>query len=820
MKKFIPFLSFLFLIAIVYPSYSQQVSEGFEKQYFPPSGWKSVNLSGYSWKTSVVNPKSGLKSAFIANQDNKNGSLGQGDNWLILPKIYNVKSTDKLNFSIAAQFNDPLNINQGYFDKLQVYVSTSDDQISSFTNLLGEYSSDGFSLSYVSYALSLTPYAGQNIYIAFRNFQSYGNGWYLDDVSAGSALPTDVGSMNINLKGDAIYATGATINITDTIKNYGTTALPTGIPVKYTVNGGSPVTLATTSALSSGATTYVEFKNSDAFVPTLPGKYLLKIFTDYPSEVNRANDTIIHEITVQTPISSFPYFQDFQSPGDWTLAGSNYFSYKNSLNLAGVNHNLVNPAGDNDNAAVAITYVSYDEDFILRSPLLNLTGISKPMLNFYVAAGRIDNTFYDGLQVLVSTDGGLTYDAPPLYNKSQVTSSKLVTVDPDPNYLYIPENVSDWRHEIVDLSKYAGNPNVIVAFKVHSGGGNNVWIDNVNIISQPALYYNAAKVTTAGQTVTGAFNTQVKFNTVPVADSIRIEGNNVIPFNNVFDPNSTATAPGGAIETPNFVLARYFTIAYSGNSLPLNRANYDISMDISGMSGFSPADIDRMYILKRADESDAWTALSTTRSGNILKASSLNRFSDFAIGYFSTAVPVTVLSFDANRKDNKIVLQWNTSQEANITSYEVQRWDGASWQVLGSVNSLRSSMQNQYTFDDNYPQPGLNLYRLRIVSEIGSSAYSDVAKAMFESFVNKVYQNVPNPFRNQTLIRFDVGKTSKVQVIVYGVTGKQIAVLENSIKPAGTYQVNWQAGNLPAGTYFYKVIIDDEVQTRSMLKVY
>jgi len=113
----------------------------------------------------------------------------------------------------------------------------------------------------------------------------------------------------------------------------------------------------------------------------------------------------------------------------------------------------------------------------------------------------------------------------------------------------------------------------------------------------------------------------------------------------------------------------------------------------------------------------------------------------------------------------------------------------------------------------------MNLYRLKIVSEIGSFTYSDVVKAMFESLVNRVYQNVPNPVISQTKIRVDLGKASKLSVVVYSLSGKQIAVLENSNKPAGTYQIEWIPGNIPAGTYYYKVIIDGQVQTKTMIKL-
>lgn len=816
MKKLTHVLPLLVFCLFSKVGNSQQVSEGFEKQYFPPAGWKTVHVKGnHSWESSVENPNTGLKSLFINYEQIANGDLGEGDNWIILPRVYSVQTGDNLNFSLAAQFTQTLN--GSYYENLEVRISTTDNQIASFTSTLSSISLSNYSTTYNSNSLSLNAYAGQTIYVAFRNHQNQGVGMFLDDVSVTSKLSADAGVTGINLNNDAIIPTGTAVNITATVKNLGSSALSLGIPVKYNINNGTAVWLTTGVNLASGASTSVNFTGGNAFVPLAPGDYLLKVFTDDASEINRGNDSVYYTLRVRTPLTSFPYFHDFTSADDWTVAGTAIFQFVDHVNIAGLDYNIKNPAGDKNKAALALTYNSSGEDFYLRTPLLNFTSVSKPLLNFYVAAGDYPSKA-DQMQVVVSTDGGVTFNSAPLYNKSNATSSKLVTVNPPlgTGYVYVPSAAAQWRHEIVDLSKYAGNPNVMVAFKVNSGLANNVWIDNVEIVNQVPSLYTSTKIIAAGHTATGAHNTSVKLNTIVAQDSVRIEGTDAAPYNwNNFETNSSSTSQDGSVETPDFVFDRYFTIAYSGNSI--TRANYDISLDITGLPGtFDP---NKLYILKRSDQTDAWVALTTTRVGNVLKASGLTNFSDFAIGYKAAPVPVTVVSFSGHQQNNTIQLRWNTSQEVNIDTYEVQRWDGKDWITLGSIGSLKIAMQNQYTFDDNTPMQGMNLYRLRITSEIGSVVYSDIAKVLFENSGNRVYQNVPNPFRNQTVIRLDITKQAKVKVLVYNTSGRQIAVIDNSNRQPGTYLLKWNAGNIPAGTYFYKVIINDEVQTMSMLKV-
>lgn len=78
-------------------------------------------------------------------------------------------------------------------------------------------------------------------------------------------------------------------------------------------------------------------------------------------------------------------------------------------------------------------------------------------------------------------------------------------------------------------------------------------------------------------------------------------------------------------------------------------------------------------------------------------------------------------------------------------------------------------------------------------------------------------QNYPNPFNPSTTIRYVLGSTSFVKLTIYDITGKEIAVLENSEKFPGSYKVDFKAGSLPSGIYFYKLETDKYVSSKSMI---
>ncbi|MBN2365866.1 MAG: T9SS C-terminal target domain-containing protein [Calditrichaeota bacterium] len=65
--------------------------------------------------------------------------------------------------------------------------------------------------------------------------------------------------------------------------------------------------------------------------------------------------------------------------------------------------------------------------------------------------------------------------------------------------------------------------------------------------------------------------------------------------------------------------------------------------------------------------------------------------------------------------------------------------------------------------------------------------------------------NYPNPFNPSTTIEFTLPEQSEVVLMVYDVLGRQVAVLAEGEKPAGTYRIRWQAGNIPGGVYFYRL---------------
>lgn len=66
-------------------------------------------------------------------------------------------------------------------------------------------------------------------------------------------------------------------------------------------------------------------------------------------------------------------------------------------------------------------------------------------------------------------------------------------------------------------------------------------------------------------------------------------------------------------------------------------------------------------------------------------------------------------------------------------------------------------------------------------------------------------QNYPNPFNPTTKISFGILTAAEVSINIYDLTGKEIASLVNEKVQPGKYDVTFDAGNLPSGTYFVRM---------------
>ncbi len=106
----------------------------------------------------------------------------------------------------------------------------------------------------------------------------------------------------------------------------------------------------------------------------------------------------------------------------------------------------------------------------------------------------------------------------------------------------------------------------------------------------------------------------------------------------------------------------------------------------------------------------------------------------------------------------------------------------------------------------------LNLFKTAqtIQRELGT-------EPLFNPVSYSLSQNYPNPFNPSTKISYDVLDAVNIKITVYNVKGQIVKVLVNSVHSRGRHTVNFDAQNLTAGIYFYKIDSKYFTETKKMV---
>jgi len=77
-------------------------------------------------------------------------------------------------------------------------------------------------------------------------------------------------------------------------------------------------------------------------------------------------------------------------------------------------------------------------------------------------------------------------------------------------------------------------------------------------------------------------------------------------------------------------------------------------------------------------------------------------------------------------------------------------------------------------------------------------------------------QNYPNPFNQSTTIKYTLNRNTHAKLAVYDLMGHKVSTLVDGQQVAGSYKVKWDASELAAGVYVYKLETSDFVETGKM----
>lgn len=304
-------------------------------------------------------------------------------------------------------------------------------------------------------------YAGQKLRAA-----TYGRGIWEVDVNPVTMLALDASVIQFIEPAATICANNVTPVIV--VRNNGSDAL-TDLTINYRLDTGTLQSFAWSGNIASGDTAHVALP----MITVTDGSHSIYAATTDPNgqpDQQPANDGYTYNISVNTTVANVPQaegFEAFSIPADWVLDNAagmlSYTTSASGFGLSGVSlkANYFN--------------ISAGATSSIEFPHLDFSSVTNPVyLDFNVAYAVFNATSHDSLKVLLSLDCGATYTV--VYAKGDNSLSTapqtMNEFTPDP---------SQWRAERVDLSAYAGNPNVLIRFQFISGYGNDLYVDDINL---------------------------------------------------------------------------------------------------------------------------------------------------------------------------------------------------------------------------------------------------------------------------------------------------------------------------------------------------
>jgi hypothetical protein len=139
---------------------------------------------------------------------------------------------------------------------------------------------------------------------------------------------------------------------------------------------------------------------------------------------------------------------------------------------------------------------------------------------------------------------------------------------------------------------------------------------------------------------------------------------------------------------------------------------------------------------------------------------------------------------------------------------------GSSWisQSSGTTNWLYG-----VSFTDANTGTAVGDYGTILRTNTGGVTGIKEGRLFINPSVFHLMQNYPNPFNPSTTIEFSVPRSGLVSLTVCDLLGREVAVLVNGERAAGTYTSTWDARGVGSGVYFYRLRAGEFSETKKLI---
>jgi hypothetical protein len=179
-------------------------------------------------------------------------------------------------------------------------------------------------------------------------------------------------------------------------------------------------------------------------------------------------------------------------------------------------------------------------------------------------------------------------------------------------------------------------------------------------------------------------------------------------------------------------------------------------------------------------------------------------------------------AFDARFETSEggSLVQTHTAQVSSLVEFPVKlQSDAYPLTVSWTVNKGTAS----YELTDGL---GGRVFRAKEMGNVGSLQIMNSGLSKFtirlvgDGQLPKEFaldQNYPNPFNPTTTINYDLPTDTRVSLKVFNVLGEEVVTLVSEVQKAGHKSVEWNAGSVTSGVYFYRIEAGDFAASKKLM---
>ncbi|KAB2908152.1 MAG: immune inhibitor A [Ignavibacteriales bacterium] len=181
------------------------------------------------------------------------------------------------------------------------------------------------------------------------------------------------------------------------------------------------------------------------------------------------------------------------------------------------------------------------------------------------------------------------------------------------------------------------------------------------------------------------------------------------------------------------------------------------------------------------------------------------------VGY--SAIPVELTSFTGAVGENgNPVLRWSVASELNNKGFTIEKRTSepqGGWRPVGFIKGQGTTLQpKEYSFEDVTGFEGASSVFYRLIQTDFDGKRTVYNPVEVENTLPKeytLYQNHPNPFNPETVIKYSLPVGGLVVLNLYNALGEKVAELVNGYQQPGDHSVKFNAAGLTSGIYLYEL---------------